>query len=509
MKLDTLRREVLELNQMLTDGFIAKIYQPLPREIVLKVRLATFGEKRLLLSADPGLGRIHTTSLRIPNPPSPPRFCAYLRAHLQGARIQSIEAPINDRVAIINCVRGRNESMEKRRLILELLGRDSNIILVRSSDGTIMECLHRIYGKQENLRSVYPGAVYRYPPINPARSSASSDESLNIPRSPVSANFLEDEGKIITISHTGPDSGSVDKELDTYYASKLESQILESFRRTLQTPVRNRIRSLRTRLNKIEEDKNRLNRYASNQKCGELIKFNLKKIAKGMNTIDLFDWETNSAKTIALDPSLSAVGNMEAYFKKSSKARRGFSIVEERLKITDEEIKALQDLEYMMSEAETVHELEQLADEIIGLSRSKPAQNKEKIRKQPTAPSKPFLEYNTPGGHKVLVGKNARGNDLILRQVADKNDLWFHAKDFAGAHVFLVSSKGASFHDNDIEFAAAIALRHSKGKNSIKGEVMVSCIKDISKSKGAKPGQVKVKKFRSIMADCSNYTLQE
>ena len=70
MELNALKVEVGFLNQTLKGGFIAKIFQPLPREIVMKVRLATFGEKRLVLSADPALGRIHTTRLKIPNPPS-------------------------------------------------------------------------------------------------------------------------------------------------------------------------------------------------------------------------------------------------------------------------------------------------------------------------------------------------------------------------------------------------------------------------------------------------------
>ena len=228
-----------------------------------------------------------------------------------------------------------------------------------------------------------------------------------------------------------------------------------------------------------------------------------------MNSIDLFDWETNSAKIIALDPALSAVGNMAAYFRKSSKARRGFAIVEERLIITNEEIKALQDLEYLIAEAKSVDELEQLAEESSGLSRPETVKNKETARKQQTGPARPFIEYVSPGGHKTLVGKSARGNDMILRRIADRNDLWFHARDFAGAHVFLICSRESSIEDDDIQYAAALALRHSRGNSSGKGEVMVCCVKDVSRNKGAKPGQVKVKDFRSIMADCSRYELDE
>lgn len=503
MKLDTLKREVYELNEMLTGGFIAKIYQPLPREIILKVRLATFGERRLLLSADPGLGRIHTTSLRIPNPQTPPRFCAYLRAHLQGSRIESLETPIDDRVVIIKCVRGKQEPIEKRWLILELLGRDSNILLVRGSDGSIMECLHRIYAKQEHLRSVSPGQIYKYPPSNTLNKSACNDKTGMVigPKGPTeSPDILV--GKL-NDPYKGGDCHSLDKALDSHYALKTEWDILESFRRTLQAPIRSRIRSLINRLGKIEEDRNRLERFAVNQKCGELIKFNLKKIHKGMTSVELFDWETNSSTKIPLDPSLSAVGNMESYFAKSAKARRGFSIVEERLEITTDEIKTLQDTEYMISAAKDIQELEQLSDEVTVLFRPKKSHDEKKVKKYHPVQARPFHEYRSPGGHKVLVGKSAKGNDLILRQVGDKNDLWFHAKDYPGAHVFLICTGNFFITDGDIDFSAALALRHSRGKDSGKGEVMMAKIKDVGRVKGAQAGRVKVKSFSSVMADCS------
>ena len=503
MKLDTLKREVLELNELLAGGFIAKIYQPLPRELVIKVRLATFGERRVVLSADPGLGRIHTTSLRIPNPSSPPRFCAYLRAHLQGARIESVEAPIDDRVVVIKCVRGQKGSDDKRRLILELLGRDSNIILVNAVDGTIMDCLHRIYSKQEGFRSVFPGAVYSFPPSRLNREAISAETIVDRPGLSEAPTVMEHGNETNLTLAVELDAGSLDKALDAHYASKLEGQILQAFRRTLQTPLKNKIRSLSNRLRKIEEDRNRLKVFAANQKYGELIKYNLKKIKKGMNSADLFDWETNSILNVPLDPSLSAVGNMEFYFSKSSKARRGFLIVEERLRLTNEEIKSLLDIDYMITEAESIPELEQWSELIDGFSRARAVPKGEKLKRRQNTQIKPFFEYDSPGGHKALVGKSASGNDHILGKVGQKNDLWLHAKDFAGAHVYLINSGKSPVTDSDINFAAGLALKHSKGKKSGKGEVMLAFLKDVTRAKGAQLGQVKVKTFRSVMADCS------
>lgn len=511
MELDILKREVLELDEMLRGGFIAKIYQPLPREIVLKVRLATFGERRLVLSADPGLGRCHTTSLRIPNPSSPPRFCAYLRAHLQGSRIESIDVPVEDRIVVLNCVRGHGDSQEKRALILELIGRDSNIILLRRDDSFIMECLQRIYPKRDDYRSVIPGVLYRYPPANPVswikpdHKVTNGEQQIN-----KASGKLEDPGKLKSVNRFDiPDTELLDTAIDRRYAFILEKQILEAFRRSISAPLKTRIKSLVRRSKKIEEDRNRLETYSRQQKYGELIKFSLKKIHKGMTEAELFDWETNTLITVKLDPSLSPHGNMEVYFAKSSKARRGLAIVEERFRATNEEIEALQDIEYLVSEASSVEDLEQFADEIQPASKSRSQQKSKQIRKQTMAQSKPFHEYTSPNGHKILVGKNSKGNELILRRLAAKNDLWLHARGIPGAHVFVLSQGNLKVTDDDIEFASSLALAHSKARTSGKHEVILTSVQEVYHPKGAQSGRVKVKKFRTVMAVPAKTTEKE
>lgn len=501
MELSVLKKEVMELDEILRGGFIAKIYQPLPREIILKIRLATFGEKRLTLSADPRLGRIHTTSVRIPNPPSPPRFCAYLRAHLQGARIMSMEVPKNDRVIVMKCARGQNERAEKRLLILEILGRDSNIILIRDSDGSIMECLHRLYAKEEHNRYVIPGVVYQYPPPNP-RLSDRNEKDFAGPETPLSEiNPKESCNAVSAFDRqlVEKDAGCLDKDLDSRYAILMQKEIVESYRRSLKNPINNRIKSLKKRLNKIEQDKKRLNMFVLQQKMGELIKYNLGKIQKGMTRVDLLDWETNETKTVELDPSLSPLGNMESYFRKASKAKRGFSIVEERLIMTRQEIDALQDLDYLVSDAHNLQELEHLADDI----QFKPHSGSDNPPKSPgkkrEPQPRPYIEHKSPAGHKIMVGKSARGNDFILRRLVGKDDLWLHAKDWAGAHVFLESPGNFPITHEDIVFAASLALGHSKGRNESKGEVMVANVKDVSRVKGGVTGQVKVRAYHSVV----------
>ena len=123
MDLPILQKFVQELSELLPGRFITRIHQPLPRDIVLRTRAHAGPEIKLMISADLALGRIHITDLKIPNPQSPPRFCAFLRAHFQGSRIIRVEFEPDDRVVRIVAQKGPEAARVRRELILEALGR--------------------------------------------------------------------------------------------------------------------------------------------------------------------------------------------------------------------------------------------------------------------------------------------------------------------------------------------------------------------------------------------------
>src|SRR6476661_10826950 len=88
---------VKEIAPAIMAGWIQKVFQPTPRAIMLEIR--TPGQTLLLfMSADPETARLHLLTQRFPNPPSPPPFCQFLRAHIQGARIDGLEQVQGDRI---------------------------------------------------------------------------------------------------------------------------------------------------------------------------------------------------------------------------------------------------------------------------------------------------------------------------------------------------------------------------------------------------------------------------
>lgn len=155
---------VRELDAALSGAKIDKIHQPGREEVVLALRTATMGNVRLLLSAHPSHPRPQLTQIPRENPDAPPMFCMLLRKHLTGARILGLSQPPLERVVEL-----RLEALDElgdrteRRLVLEAMGRHSNLILL-DAEGRIVDCLRRVDSDMSARRQVLPGLFYRLPP---------------------------------------------------------------------------------------------------------------------------------------------------------------------------------------------------------------------------------------------------------------------------------------------------------------------------------------------------------
>ena len=154
---------VRELNNTITGGRVDKIYQPEPDEIIMSVRSRSENYK-LLLTCNASHPRLHLTRENKPNPIEPPMFCMVLRKHLGGGRIKSIVQPDFERIAVLT-VEALNEMGDpaEKRLIVEIMGKHSNIILTDHTD-TIIDSIKRVSFEKSSVREVLPGKAYLKPP---------------------------------------------------------------------------------------------------------------------------------------------------------------------------------------------------------------------------------------------------------------------------------------------------------------------------------------------------------
>lgn len=161
----TIQAVTRELDGMLVNGRIDKIYQPEKDEIVLAIRTTGSGTVRLLISANPRWGRVHLANSRKENPVTPPAFCMLLRKYLEGGKIKAVRQLGLERVVhlVVEALDDFREWREKV-LVCEVMGRHSNIILLNPESNTIIDAIKRYGSDLSSYREVLPGKEYVTPP---------------------------------------------------------------------------------------------------------------------------------------------------------------------------------------------------------------------------------------------------------------------------------------------------------------------------------------------------------
>ena len=165
MALDGITTELLtrELNTTLSGGRIDKIFMPDKHTVILHIR-ANGSVKKLLISISPSSSRINITDSTRENPMMPPSFCMLLRKYLGGSRIVAVKNPGYERIVeIVVSTTDELHDVKEMRLVAELMGRYSNLILINQSGKIIDSAIH-VDCSVNRVREVMPARIYDYPP---------------------------------------------------------------------------------------------------------------------------------------------------------------------------------------------------------------------------------------------------------------------------------------------------------------------------------------------------------
>lgn len=168
---------VKEMKETLIGGRIYKIAQPETDELLLTIKTAAGGQKRLLISAGASLPLIYLTENNKPSPMTAPGFCMLLRKHLQNGRITDVTQPGLERVIYFH-VEHLNEMGDlcRKRLAVEIMGKHSNIIFIDEED-VIIDSIKHISGMVSSVREVLPGRSYFIPMTIDKKNPLTSDFS--------------------------------------------------------------------------------------------------------------------------------------------------------------------------------------------------------------------------------------------------------------------------------------------------------------------------------------------
>lgn len=275
--------------------------------------------------------------------------------------------------------------------------------------------------------------------------------------------------------------------LDAFYSEKDTMSRIARASGDLSRLVNNLIARANKRLNLRLKELNQCKDREHLRIYGELIKANLHLIPSGVSSVRVPNfYDENMAEIeIPLDITMSPQNNAAKYFKEYKKSYSAEQSLTALTAKDREEIAYLETVLLGLSKCTETSEIAQIREELLlsGYIKAKNTVNKKK-------PSALKIEENiSPDGFKVLVGKNNMQNDYITTRIAEKTDIWFHTKEIHGSHV-VVKSDGKELPQSTVIFAARLAAKNSKAKDSSNVPVDYTLIKFVKKPSGAKPGMV-------------------
>jgi len=287
--------------------------------------------------------------------------------------------------------------------------------------------------------------------------------------------------------------------VEKHYAGLIEGDSYSSRQNRLRRAIKDAEMRLERKLKNLYGDRETAGEELNFQKYGELLVSNLGGVKRGAGFAELVDYTLVPPEKvkIPLDGSLTPRENADRYFKKSRKARTALGLLEKRVPETEEELDYINSLMYEWENLRTEEDLEELAGELLSGGYLKaPAEISRAAR--PEA-GEPIRRFSTSDGFVVLCGKSSRGNDLIVKKHMKEGDIWLHAANIPGSHV-LVKAAGKEVTDRAVLEAAELAAFYSKARDAKKAEVIFTEARNIKKPRGAKPGMVVVREYKTIIA---------
>lgn len=534
-----------QLDATLKGGVVSKISMPYKDEIILSVRRdrETF---HLLLSASPSAARMHLTEHLPENPQTAPAFLMHLRKHIGGAKVVGVEAVPYERIVAVRLLsRSELGDLEEKRLIAEIMGKYSNIILV-TGRGTVSDSIKHITGDISGKRIVLPGVRYETAPpqdktdirdtaalishlqaftggkiaphiikrlsglapatVNEAVLRAVGTESADrLDAKQIDAivralQALYDFAKAAPclmlrdgvpfdfclspyLSYHGQavPYASLSQAMDTLYYSAAQKTRFDERARTLYTAVKTALAHAQNKAAKLLSTKQSAADFDDDRICGELLTANLYRVKPGMTELTVDNYYTGDMSILALDARLSPADNAQRYYKRYAKKKRAHELSGAQYTETQNTVEYLSSLLASFALCSTVAELDQIRNEMETAGLVKAPRGK-KVVSAPAAP----LTFSVDG-FTVSVGKNNLQNDALVR-ASRPDDLWLHTQKIHGSHV--VIANGSRAPESVVLRAAEVCAYYSKARESENVPVDYTLVRYVSKPKGAPPGKV-------------------
>jgi len=390
-------------------------------------------------------------------------------------------------------------------LVIALTGNQANVHLLNEGNLVL---------RSLRVSRVKIGERFTPPKLRPVKPLESLPPLAVASRVPQSASVAHKEEEIHEpVPEASPRGKEVFEErypvsaaLEARYGQQEQELGKETFLQQQLAQVRKALKHAKRKIQALQEDFKKTERFREYARYGELLKSHLHEIKKGQESIAIVDYYDPALPTLTLplDSSKDAVWNMEDYFRKYHKFIGAQEHLQPRVDQAQQEVVRLEAklsrLEHGIVDPDVGPKTRQTSEAPIS-----PGTRSAKAK---PAPAHGYRTYTSADGLPILVGKTAKDNDYLTLKVANPDDLWLHARGTPGSHVVVRLDKGATVPPETLKDAATLTLWFSNLRKSGKGEMIYTLRKFVKKAKGHKAGTVMVEREKSLWIELKQDRLE-
>jgi predicted ribosome quality control (RQC) complex YloA/Tae2 family protein len=441
--------EELDLEGAQIQGAVQSAYE------VIILRLHKKGEtKQVLISLSPGACRIHETSAAFPKSDKPLRFTQFMNSKVVNGWITEAVQLGDNRIVRLVVKRGADIF----RLYVRLWSNAANIV-VTDENGLVLDAMRRLPKRGEITGGRYLPEI------------AAAADNLKPTR--------EYEIRAYEIRKL-PGEGSFNKKIDAFYAAQSGPLSLKTLRELAMRTCEGSMIRISAALDRLREKEATFLDAARYKSYGDLILSNIAAIKLGDKWLEV---ECDGAIVrIELDPRTSPAVQAQKYYEQYRKEKSGLAEIQREIAAGERELQEVTEkLARLLSEDNPLVLAKLLKKG--GASRVSPASSSKKEK------ARPGLSFRR-GEWLIIVGRDARENDELLRRHVKGNDLWLHARDYHGSYVFIRHRSGKTVPLDILLDAGNLAVFYSKGRNNGEGDLFYTSVKYLRRAKDGPKGLV-------------------
>lgn len=491
-----------------------------------------FGKLSLVLSCNQSLPIAYLSSNKTDSINENFGFITSLKKYLLSAQLMKIEQLGLDRILCFHFAKmSELGEINHYKLYFEIMGRHSNIIIVDSKN-KIVDLLKKFSIEENNLRILLPGADYVQPIIEIKKSPSDINESdfnhlfieekeepykklegigkqlsnslksysdlQNILNSDIKPTAYFSQNRLVfasVLEDVFPKDFDSQKDFENfsslaefYIENMFLSSAMNNTLSLIKSAVNKRVKKVEKILDNIRLDNENKADFMRYKEIADILSANMYALEKYSESIELYDFYNNKNIIIELDKKATPQRNIDNYYKKYNKLKRGLESNKTRLIDVTNELNYLKSVLAFTDSSKTIDNLKSILKELRSEGYIKDI-DKKKVKNKKESSKINYEIAEQDDNFSIIYGRNNLENDFVTFKMAEKDNLWFHVKDIPGSHVILRCNK-KTITDNLILKAAQVAANFSKANFDEKVIVEYTEKRFVTKPNGARPGFV-------------------